>query len=343
MKDSNNKKVTVIIPCRNEEKYIAECLQAVVNQSYGIENIEVLVVDGCSEDRTREIIKEFSDKYPQIKLINNEKKIAPTAMNLGLKNSTGDIIIRIDGHAYMDVEYVKTCIEKLKTSGAACVGGRIINISENEAAEAISLAMGSPFGVGNALFRYSDKEVFVDTLAFGAYKKEVFDKIGYFDEELVRNQDDELNYRLTKSGEKILLSPDIISHYYTRGSFRKLWRQYFQYGFWKVRVIQKHKKPASLRHLVPITFVLSLIGGTILSAFSNVVKYLFSIELLLYFLCAFIFAVKASKEKPKHILKIFISFIILHVGYGIGFLQGLVVFYILKSKKSIDKNAKMSR
>ncbi|MBZ9687620.1 glycosyltransferase family 2 protein [Clostridium estertheticum] len=343
MNGEGNVKVSVVIPCRNEEKYIGKCLQSIMEQSYGIENIEVFVCDGCSDDSTLDIIKEYSIKYPQIKLVINEKRVAPTAMNLGIKAAVGEIIVIFGAHAYMNNDYIHICVEKLKSSDIACVGGRIINISEDSIAEAISLAMASPFGVGNALFRFSNVEQLVDTVAFGAYKKSIFSKIGYFDEELVRNQDDELNFRITKSGNKILLAPDIISHYYTRGSFSKLWTQYFQYGFWKVRVIQKHKKPSAVRHLIPLLFVLSLISGTLLSPFSKIVRFLFSAEILAYLAGAITFSLKAYSGKVKNAPKMIIAFLILHLSYGIGFLEGLIVFYILKSNKPVEKNTKSSR
>lgn len=343
MNDQENVKVSVVIPCRNEENHIGKCLQSIIDQSYGIDNIEAMVCDGNSNDNTQDIIKEYNIKYPQIQLVVNEKKVAPTAMNLGIKAAHGEIIVIFGAHAYMDKDYIKICVEKLKSPDIACVGGRIINISENSMAEAISFSMGSPFGVGNALFRFSEKEQLVDTVAFGAYKRSIFDEIGYFDEELVRNQDDELNFRLTKSGNKILLSPTIISKYYTRGSFSKLWTQYFQYGFWKVRVIQKHKKPAALRHLVPLIFVISLILGTLASPFSKVTRYLFLLEIILYLSGAIIFSLKASKGQIKYVPRMLIAFLILHTSYGIGFLEGLIVFYCLKSNKAVEKNTKSSR
>lgn len=336
-------KVSVVIPCRNEEKHIAKCIDSIIEQSYGIENIEVMIADGLSDDKTGDIIKEYGKLYPQIMYIKNEKKTAPVAMNLGIKKSTGDIIIIFGAHAYMDKEYVKKCVEKLNTQDIDCVGGRIINLSENRSAEAISRSMGSPFGVGNALFRYSNSEMLVDTVAFGAYKREVFDKIGLFDEEFVRNQDDEFNFRLTKNGGKILLSPEIISYYYTRGSFSKLWNQYFQYGFWKVRGIQKHKKPAQIRHLVPAGFVLGLIFGTALSIFLSWARYIFFFAIILYLAGALVFAQRAAQEETQYIPGIVLSFIILHISYGLGFIEGIYVFYFTKNSDKIDKNTKLSR
>ncbi|WBW99449.1 glycosyltransferase family 2 protein [Oceanirhabdus sp. W0125-5] len=339
----NKSKVSVVIPCRNEENYIGQCLDYICRQTYGIEHIEVMVCDGMSEDKSRMIVSEYSKKYPSIKLVDNIKKVAPVAMNLGIKESTGDIVIIFGAHAYMDECYVENCVKKLDETDAMCVGGRIESISENESAEVISKAMSSPFGVGNALFRYSEEETYVDTVAFGAYKREVFEEIGLFDEELVRNQDDEINYRVTKSGMKILLTPIVKSYYYTRGSFAKLWRQYFQYGFWKVRVIQKHNKPAALRHLVPILFVLSLIIGIVLSPFSSIIRNAFVFEIIVYLLCAGIFSLKVCEDKVQQIPRIMISFFILHTSYGLGFLEGIFKFYIRKTNKGIEKYTKTSR
>lgn len=340
---SKMKKVTIVIPCRNEEKFIQECMNSIIKQSYGFDNIEIIVCDGLSDDSTCDIVNKYCKKYSQIRLLKNEKKITPCGMNLGIRNSNGDIIILFGAHSYMDENYIKLCVQNFENSDASCVGGTVINISDTDTAQAISNSMSSPFGVGNALFRYSTKKQFVDTVGFGAYKREVFDKIGLFDEEFVRNQDDELNLRLTMAGGKILLDPKMVSYYYTRGSFGKLWRQYYQYGFWKVRVIQKHKRPASIRHLIPMTFVTGIISGGILSIFIRPILYIYIGVLLFYLAFSFIFAVKASKGKYKLIPKIMLSFIILHMSYGLGFIEGLSVFYITKNPKKLNKNKKISR
>ncbi|QCX32827.1 glycosyltransferase family 2 protein [Caloramator sp. E03] len=341
--EENKKIVSVVIPCRNEENYIGQCIESIINQSYGIENIEIIVVDGMSDDKTLDIIKKYEETYTQIKIINNEKKITPVAMNIGIRHSKGDIVMIFGAHSYMHKDYIKRVVEDFERDNVDCVGGRIINISENKTAQAIAQAMSSPFGVGNALFRFSKTKQLVDTVAFAAYKRDIFDKIGYFDEEFVRNQDDEINFRLIKSGGKILLDPDIISYYYTRGSYKKLWKQYYQYGFWKVRVIQKHKKPASLRHLVPVFFVCGLALGAFLSIFSKLIGYLYAIVLLIYLILGVAFSIKASDKNYNLVFKILFAFLILHTSYGVGFLEGLYVFYISKDKNKIDKNKKLSR
>ncbi|MGO1368553.1 glycosyltransferase [Senegalia sp. (in: firmicutes)] len=334
--------VSIIIPVYNEEKYIEECIRSLDNQSYPKDKLEILVVDGMSTDRTLEKVNKLSNELNiNIKVIENTKRIAPTAMNLGIKNSTGDIIIRIDGHAYAHSDFISTSVKLLREKEVACVGGPIETISQNFVGESIALAMACPFGVGNSLFRYSKKEKYVDTLAFGAYKREVFEKIGCFDEELVRNQDDELNFRLIKSGEKILLSPKIKSYYYSRSSLKKLWKQYFQYGYWKVRVIQKHKMPSSIRQLVPMTFVISLLGSVILSLVNELgIKILLAITLT-YLASSLFFSVKISYNKtPRFIAILPIIFFILHFSYGLGFINGIIDFLI---RKKLVNNFHISR
>lgn len=214
--------VSIIIPVYNEEKFIEETIMSIENQTYDKSKIEVIVVDGMSTDRTLEIVASLRSKLSiNIKIEMNKKRIAPTAMNIGIKKATGDVIIRIDGHSYMDEEFVNEAIKYITARDIDCVGGPIYTINNSFIGEAISLAMSCPFGVGNAKFRYSNEEIYVDTLAFGAYKRDVFDKVGLFDEELVRNQDDEFNLRLTRSGGKILLTPSMKSYYYSRSSLKK--------------------------------------------------------------------------------------------------------------------------
>lgn len=337
------KKVSIIIPCRNEEKYIQKCIASILQQDYDIDKIEIVVVDGMSEDKTRDVVTEIKQSSNRnIKLIENIKKITPYALNLGIKGSSGDVVIILGAHSYIDKDFVKNNVRNLYDKNYECSGGVIETINENFMGQVISSAMSCPFGVGNALFRYSTKEQEVDTVPFAAYKREVFDKIGYFDEQLVRNQDDEFNLRLSNSGGKVLLSPDIKSYYYSRSSMKKLWKQYFQYGFWKVRVIQKHNKPASIRHLIPLLFVVSLVAGTVLSFFSKIIGGLFLLEIALYLLISLVFAFKIGKGiKQKVIMPL--VFFILHFSYGTGFLMGIFNFYIKQSKKILESNTEISR
>lgn len=345
MENKNNlKTVTVVIPCRNENQYIGKCLDSFINQSYPKEYVNIFVCDGLSTDGTVEIIKVYEEKYENVFYVQNKGLTAPKAMNLGIKKSDSDIIIIFGSHAFADKEFIAKNVELLnRDDSIGCSGGTLETINENTKGEGISLAMSSPFGVGNALFRYGKEEKFVDTVAFGAYPRAVLNKIGFFDEELVRNQDDELNFRVVKAGYKILLSPGVKSSYYSRSSLGKLWKQYFQYGFWKVRVMQKHGKVAALRHLVPMLFVIINILGAILSLFSKPILVLWLIEITLYIILNLIFSVKLCKEKIKLLRYVPVTFLILHMSYGLGFLEGLFAFYVFKSKNKINQNTKMSR
>ena len=246
------KTVSIVIPCRNEEKYIGRCVESFLKQTYPMELLTIIVSDGMSTDKTREVVNDISKNNKNVVLIDNTGLTAPKAMNLGIRHTNSEIVIIFGAHAYADENFVLENVKALQNKEVGCAGGVITTINDTTKGAAIAEAMSCPFGVGNALFRFAEKESFVDTVAFGAYRRTLLDEVGVFDEELVRNQDDELNFRVEKSGAKILLSPKIKSTYFGRGDFKKLWRQYYQYGFWKVRVIQKHKRPASIRHLIPL-------------------------------------------------------------------------------------------
>jgi len=334
--------VTVIIPCRNEKKFIAKCLDCIVGQDYPKDKLEILVIDGMSNDGTREIIKKYMEQYPFIKMLDNPKKIVPTAMNIGIKNAKGDIIIRMDAHTEYPKDYISKIVYWLNKSRADNVGGIwITKPSANTLiAEAIAIGLTSTFGVGNAYYRTGLSEHrYVDTVPFGAYRKEVFDKIGLFDEELIRNQDDELNLRLIRQGGKILLVPEIVSYYYARDSLSKLWKMYFQYGYWKIRVIQKHKLPASWRHLVPSIFILTIFVTFILGFFNPIFFYILGTIIGIYLIVSMFFSLRISLKKGlKYFIILPLVFGTLHFAYGFGFLKGIWDFVILKKhkKKTIE-------
>lgn len=339
-----NKTVSVVIPCRNEEKYIGKCIESFLKQSYPMELLTIIVADGMSTDKTRDIINDIKNKHHNIILLDNEGLSAPKGMNLGIKETESEIVIIFGAHAYADENFVIENVKALENKEVGCAGGVITTINDSLKGAAIAEAMSCPFGVGNALFRFAEKESFVDTVAFGAYRRALLDEIGIFDEQLVRNQDDELNFRVEKSGAKILLSPKIKSTYFGRGDFGKLWRQYYQYGFWKVRVIQKHKRPASIRHLIPLMFVLFLSVGGVLSIFSALIRSLYLIILGLYISLDILFSTKISFAKNiKYFIYLVITFPLLHTSYGLGFILGIFNFYIFKNSKLEDKNKEMSR
>jgi GT2 family glycosyltransferase len=317
-------KVTVVVPMRNEEDHIDRCLQSIFDQDYPGEQVEILVVDGMSTDSSRRIVSGFAGRHANVRLLDNEKRIAPAAFNLGIRNAGGSMVAIIGAHCSLAPDYISNCVHYLSTREAECVGGGIENIGEGFWGQVISLAMSSPFGVGDAHFRYAHQERYVDTLAFGAYRREVFDKIGLFDENLVRNQDYELNYRLRKAGGKILLTPAIKSHYYTRSSLRKLWSQYFQYGFWKVQMLRKHPRSVRVRQLVPPLFVLILLLSGALSAISSLAAWVFALVVTGYLSLSLAFSFSIAARKGWRYFPILpVIFACLHLSWGLGFLYSL--------------------
>ncbi|HEM62625.1 MAG TPA: glycosyltransferase family 2 protein, partial [Chloroflexi bacterium] len=214
--------VSVIVAMRNEERFIERCLDSLMEQDYPQELLEVLVVDGRSTDASREIVQAKQQTMTSLLLLDNERRVSPVAFNIGIREARGEILTIISAHSYLAPDYISRCVDYLNTADADCVGGPIQTVGEGDVARAIALAMSSPFGVGDALFRYSQEETYVDTLAFGAYRREVFERVGLFDEELVGSEDDEFNYRLRSAGGKLLLTPAIRSFYHGRGSFGAL-------------------------------------------------------------------------------------------------------------------------
>jgi glycosyltransferase involved in cell wall biosynthesis len=322
--------VSVIMPIRNEADFIAQSLGAVLAQDYPHHQIEILIADGMSDDNTREIIRSMSAKADiEIKIIDNPKQIVPTGFNAALKQAKGDIIVRVDGHCEIVSDYVSQCVAHLLENDIAGVGGPIETISLNQTGETIALAMSSTFGVGDSSFRtVKDREMFVDTIAFPAYKRTVMNHAGNLDEDLVRNQDDEYNYRLRSLGYRLLLTPQIQSKYYARGSIRKLWMQYYQYGFYKVRVMQKHPRQMRPRQFAPLLLVVGIFGGALLASFHEILFGLWILFIALYGIMNLGASVWLASESGWYHLRLLpIVFAALHISYGIGFMSGLVKFW----------------
>jgi glycosyltransferase involved in cell wall biosynthesis len=325
--------VSIIMPVRNEADFIEQAMQSVLNNDYPAESMEVLIVDGMSDDGTREKIEKLSQTDSRIKLLDNPRRIVPTAMNIGIRAAGGEVFIRIDGHADIPKDFIRKSIECLKEHPDAwVVGGYIETVSGDYIGGVIAAAMRSPIGVGNARFRMGGYEGWVDTLAFGTHHKWVVDKAGYFDEELVRNQDDEFNLRIILAGGKIWMSKSIHSIYFSRTSLSKLWRQYFQYGFWRIRTLQKHKRPATLRQLVPLLFVLSILLLGMAGFIYRFFWYLLETEMILYVLGIFVGAsIVGCQSGWRFALIAPLIFVILHFAYGLGSIWGVIRFLVLKN------------
>lgn len=334
--------VSVIIPCRNEERYIAECIDSVITCNYPQDNLEIIVVDGQSSDATRDIVQKIREQFANIYLMDNPQQTTQWALNMGIKNASGDVIFILGAHAMMTGNYIGACVEILERHPeVGCAGGVTENIYADGLSGIIGRAMSGRFGVGNAHFRTGTKSGYVDTVAFGAYRKQVFDRIGFFDEELVRNQDDEFSYRMIKNGFKIYLDPALKLLYHARASFKSLFRQYFQYGYWKVYVNKKHKAITTLRQLVPALFVLFLFPGFLITFAGIYLRFFYRLTLLMYLLLAIrsgLYKVDKVKELMQYVWACFI----LHISYGSGYLYGILHFVMLRKKPS-DFSKKLTR
>ena len=319
-------KVSVILPIRNEKRFISKTLQSIIEQKFKGE-LEIIISDGLSNDGTLDIIKQFQKKYRYIKLVRNNAKIVPTGFNKALNFAKGDIIIRVDGHSTIEPDFINNSIKILNEKNASCVGGPTKHFSNTFIGKNISIAQCSYFGAGGASFRTGvSKGKYVNTLAFGAYDRSEFLKVVAYDEELIRNQDEELNYRIVKNGGKIWIDPSIKSRYYVRDSILKLFSQYYYYGFYKVRVIQKIKSIFSFRHFVPAIFVLTLILFMVIGIFQRIIWPILFLGAVYLFVNITFSIYESVKHKVKSLVLLPIIYFIMHFSYGLGFLVGLVFF-----------------
>lgn len=320
--------LSVICPVYNEEKYIDNCIQSILAQDYDKNDLEVLFIDGMSTDRTRNIIFSYLEHYPFIKMLDNPKRIVPTAMNIGIKASIGEIIIRLDGHVEYPNNYFSALVRRLIELDADNVGALCETIPSGSSAKelAIAEALSSSFGVGNSDFRIGCNEIKqVDTVPFGCFKREVFDNVGLYDTELIRNQDDELNGRIIKNGGKIYLIPNIITRYYARDKISKVFEMFYQYGLYKPLVNKKLGSPTTLRQFFPLLFTIGLLFGLVLSFLCRGICVIYIAILGLYLILAFYFTTKSVKKSKNYVLFLYqpLTYIIMHVGYGVGYLVGI--------------------
>jgi len=331
-------KVSVIIPTKNEERHILKVLDSLIAQDYPKEYMEILIVDAMSVDNTKKIVEEHQKKYSFIKLLNNPNEFTPYAFNIGIKNSSGDVIVLMGAHTTYSTNYVSTIVKYLSNGKADCVGSIARTLPGNNTitAKAIALGLSSPFGVGNSYMRIGSKNVrYVDTASCPGYKKEVFEKIGLFDEDLMKAQDCEFNFRLIKNGGKILLIPSITSYYYARDSLNKTWKMNFQYGYFKTLVAKKVGSVITWRQLIPPIFVACLIITGLLALLSKYFFLSFMFIVCLYtitnlFVSLFI---SIKKKEIKLIPFLIISFACMHFSYGFGYLKGLWDFIIFKRRE----------
>ena len=325
--------VSVIVPCRNEGGHIETFLRDFLTQEAppGGRRLEVLIADGMSDDGTRATIREAAAGDPRVVLIDNPRRIVSSGLNAALRVARGEIVVRMDVHTEYAPDYLRRCVEVLEETGADNVGGPWVARGDRYLSRAVAAAFQSPFAVGGAAGHDPGHEGPVDTVYLGCWRKDVFARIGLFDEDLVRNQDDELNLRLLRSGGRVWQSPRIRSWYRPRASLGALFRQYRQYGYWKVAVIRKHKRPASARHLVPVLFVLgAAIGWTGWFAHWSL-GLLHAGMLALYGLLSLAASVRAAAGSGWDLLPVLPAvFLVYHVGYGLGFALGLLDFLVFR-------------
>lgn len=334
--------VSIIIPMRNEEKFVSKCLDSVLHQIEGRDDFEIFCIDGASTDSTRRIVLDYRQRDKRIHLIDNPHRIVPVAMNLGIKQAAGDIIMRLDSHAEYGPNYIDKCLEVLQRTRADNVGGYWTTLpgKNTPVARAIAAATSCGFGVGNSAFRLTGPEKETDTVPFGTYRRDLFDKIGLFDERLVRNQDIELNSRIRQAGGRIIISPEIKLSYYNRATFRGLWQQAFNNGLWNPYTIWLVGSGLSLRHFVPAVFVLGIIGLGVGAFFYGPLRWVSLAYILTYLFAAAVFSMGASRGKRCSVILIVWSFIVLHIAYGLGSLWAIITIPLKfpnRRKKHIGK------
>jgi succinoglycan biosynthesis protein ExoA len=321
--------VSVLMPVYNELSFIRRSLNAVLNQQYPSDRLEVIVADGMSNDGTREALLSIKDSYNNLTVIDNPGRIVSTALNLAMKTARGDIIIRVDGHCEIAPDYIANCVRHILLDHVDAVGGSVTTKGLTRTANAIAIAMSSRFGVGDSAFRtMSGRTMLVDTVPFPAYSRAIVSLAGAYDEEQIRNQDDEYNSRIRKLGGRIMLAEDVNAVYFSRASFESLWRQFFGYGYWKVRVMQKHPKQIKFRQIVPLLFVLTLFVLSVFAACDRTGLWILLSLLSSYLVASIVAAILLVKRYSiiTHLL-VGLAFPTMHLAYGIGFLSGLVVFW----------------
>jgi glycosyltransferase involved in cell wall biosynthesis len=333
--------VSIIIPCYNEQDTICKLLEAIYAQTFPRNDLEVVIADGLSTDGTRSQIELFSNSHPnlQIAVVDNMPRSIPMALNCALKESKGEIIVRLDAHSMPYPDYIERCVADLQAGLGENVGGiwEIHPGAQSWVARSIAQAAGHPLGVGDALYRHADKAALVDTVPFGAFKRELLALIGFYDESLLSNEDYEFNARIRKSGGKVWLNPSIRSVYFARPTLALLAKQYARYGYWKWRMLRRYPETLRWRQGLPPLFALSLIGGAVLAVFLPIFRVLLAAEILIYLIALGGAGVQAALKHKKVSLVVGLPIAIatMHIAWGMGFLWSMI--------KGISSNRNLER
>ena len=318
---------SLIMAVRNEAKYIRQSLECLLSQDYPANRLELIVADGLSDDGTPQAIRSLQGRYPNLRLLENPRRTTATGLNLAILAARGEVIVRMDGHSEIRPDYVRSCVAELQRTGADHVGGAAPPIGDSAFGKAVALATTTRFGAGGSSFRYSDREEWVNTVFLGAWTRGTLEKLGLFDEGLLCNEDDEFNYRLCEQGGRILLSPLLKATYRPRGAPAPLAKQYFRYGFWKVRVMQKHPRQMRWSHFAPAAFAAALAGSALWALFDVSGRVVLGSVAALYLaanLAASVLAAARAGSRDAGLLPV--AYAILHLSYGVGFLCGLIRF-----------------
>jgi len=335
MNSANAVEVTIIVACRNEKGHIRRFLDSLLEQAMSGITWEAIIADGMSEDGTRETLREYCARHAQLRTIDNPRRVVSPGLNAAIRAARGAIVIRMDAHTSYAPDYCRRCVAELARTGADNVGGPARTRTHGTRARAFAAAYHSPFSTG-ARFHDDNYEGWIDTVPYGCWRKETLERLGLFDEALVRNQDDELNLRLTRSGGRIWQSPDIVSWYSPRATLTALFLQYFQYGFWKAAVVRKHRIPGSWRHLAPVTFVLAhlaLCAACIVTAATGTREFAIAgrlwLTLILAYAAANLAASVAAARKSGWATLPYLPavFTVYHFSWGLGFLAGFRWFF----------------
>ena len=322
-----NYEVAIVIPTLNEERFISRCLNSIIKQTYEFEKMDVMIIDGGSNDKTKDIVAEYQKSHQNIRFIENKKKIQSVAFNIGFKKSTAPYIIRLDAHAEYDSKYISLCIENLKQDEKrGNVGGRwnILPFNQSIWAQTNAILNHSRFGIGGAAFRVSNEAHNTDSVPFGAFHRKIIEKIGGMREDLPRGEDNEYNSRIRKAGYKIFFDPNIISSYFARPTLGASCKQMYANGNSIGYLYYIDREAIGIRHLVPLLFVVSGLFCIIISVLWSPFCYVFCGGLALYLIADAMASIMGAKDNVKCTLPLFILFFCVHVSYGIGTIAGLI-------------------